>query len=473
MISISSIAVRTAIHMLLVLKPNLAINFYNNALFITAKQRHYKPIRNFLHHGRKITHTTNKRVDIIALTGEKTSISSSTYTSSSSLPWVQSLESTNDTSHNNNDDRSSISSKKKQLSIFSWNILAQYLFDAARSKWYNHILQKSVIHNNNDNENQQQEEILLFTYDWYHRWKMIQKELQQQSKCDIICLQEVEYKMYELDILPFMIHLGFDGIIQKSTQQHGIATFWRKSRFTLCNRSDRSRTLITTLKDHIDDNNTEIIAIINCHLQGNPTQAVARVNQLQHSIKDLQSAKFTIDEHKNNYHRRCDNVIICGDFNSQLGNSASSLYLRYGSCPEDIPMYEFIGSEDLIDDEQKRKIKQTMKPHGYNFHSAYPFDLVRTDSEDSLNYITFANKPGHYTVGLDQIWFHSSPSTDDETSQNQTVRVVGLKHPFHSEEHRNQVIQYGLPSPFHPSDHMSVGCILEWEVEQGKIDTLN
>ena len=41
--------------------------------------------------------------------------------------------------------------------------------------------------------------------------------------------------------------------------------------------------------------------------------------------------------------------------------------------------------------------------------------------------------------------------------------VVGIKDPFRSDEHCHQVIKYGLPSQFHPSDHLSIGCILEWD----------
>jgi mRNA deadenylase 3'-5' endonuclease subunit Ccr4 len=354
----------------------------------------------------------------------------------SSLPWIQSLATSQSKQHNpiNKD------IIKKQVSILSWNILAQHLFKSTE-QWYQHVSPQDPIHN------------------WDQRWNAIAKEIQN-VQGDIICLQEVEFEAFEQDIFPFMKGIGYDGIMQNSKSRrkehgYGVATFWKCNRFQLCDVSHHSRTMVTTLQDmsngnandknhHDDQGEKEIIAIINCHLEGKPNKSVTRVRQLQNSLHTLQT-KFS-------HHH----LVICGDFNCQLGQSACSTYLHYGSCPMHIPIIEF---GRRLGQEQINELDKGIRQHGYNLISAYPLEIM---DNDPFEYITFVNAPGQYTVGLDQIWYHSNV----EQQSNISDKVIGLKSPFHSTEHRNQIVQHGLPSRFHPSDHMSVGCVLEWEIHK-------
>lgn len=374
----------------------------------------------------------------------ESSSSTSMTTPTSSLPWTQSLATStskqinpiNNDNNNNNDNHNNII--KKQVSIFSWNILAQHLFDSTE-QWYQHVSPQDPVHK------------------WEQRWDAISKEIQN-VQSDIICLQEVEFEAFEQDILPFMKGIGYNGIMQNSKSRrkdhgYGVATFWKCNKFQLCHQSHHSRTMVTTLEDtsnyeendsDTDEGEKEIIAIINCHLEGKPNKSVTRVRQLQNSLHTLQT-KFS-------HHH----LIICGDFNCQLGQSACSTYLHYGSCPMHIPIIEF---GRPLGQEQIRELDRDIDQHGYNLISAYPLEIM---DNDPFEYITFANGPGQFTVGLDQIWYHSNIEQQPTTSD----KVIGLKSPFHSPEHRNEVIQYGLPSRFHPSDHMPVGCILEWEIDK-------
>jgi mRNA deadenylase 3'-5' endonuclease subunit Ccr4 len=368
-----------------------------------------------------------------------------------SLPWVQSLSTSNipfDTSTITSTSSSNISNKK-QTSIFSWNILAQHLFDSTQH-WYKYVSPNDPVHK------------------WSDRWPVIKDEIQS-SDGDIICLQEVEFTVFDEDILPSMQSLGYDGIAQNSKSRsrghsYGVATFWKKDRFQLRDAMHRSRTMITTLEDignvqisslstdtntdtniNTDNNkrdaNNEIVAILNCHLEGNPNKSVTRVKQLQSALKTLKN--------KYSHHQ----VIICGDFNCKLGESACSTFLHHGSCPKDVPIVEW--GRKLPQQQKDELVK--IKKHGYNLHSAYPMDLM---TKNPSEYITFVNEPRQFSVGLDQIWYHSNNPSPSPSSST----VVGLRHPFHSPEHRNQVIKNGLPSRFHPSDHMPIGCILEWDV---------
>ena len=405
----------------------------------------------------------NKLKVVVKESSSTVSKSTSSEDEPPSLPWVNSLATnvvvdeekvtdrhkrrflsllsccrSNHTNQVHHQQREDLTSLKKQTSIFSWNILAQHLFDGSKP-WFKHVAEADPVHT------------------WNNRWPAICEEIHL-SEGDIICLQEVEYDAFEKDILPTMKDLGYDGIIQKSKSRgknvrgYGVATFWKQDRFQLLDVSHHSRTMMTALEDHYNPNNytvedddtryNEIIAILNCHLEANPMKAVTRVRQLQ---KPLQELKKKFKHH---------HLLICGDLNSQLGQSASSTFLNHGSCPKHIPMTEW-GFK--LEQHQIDELDSDIDKHGYDLHSAYPMELGLNESSE---YVTYVSGPEDTTVGIDQIWYHDSRlSTSERFREN---IIVGLKDPFRSDEHHYQVIKHGLPSRFHPSDHLSIGCILEW-----------
>jgi 2',5'-phosphodiesterase len=49
---------------------------------------------------------------------------------------------------------------------------------------------------------------------------------------DIVCLQEVDSKIFDLDLQPLLKELNYEGFFQvKGTTAEGLATFWNSSRF--------------------------------------------------------------------------------------------------------------------------------------------------------------------------------------------------------------------------------------------------
>jgi hypothetical protein len=127
--------------------------------------------------------------------------------------------------------------------------------------------------------------------------------------------------------------------------------------------------------------------------------------------------------------------------NCQLGSSASSTYLETGTS---------LAGGQIMDWGQEVDFSH-VPSHKYTFNSVFPIDLSK---KDPTEYITFVSSPYHYTVGLDQIWVHDTLNA---------VKVIGLRSPFHSKEHKERVLTSGLPSEFNPSDHLPVGCILEFD----------
>ncbi len=60
------------------------------------------------------------------------------------------------------------------------------------------------------------------------------------------------------------------------------------------------------------------------HLEGHPLKSVARVTQLQNSLRDLAQGVHSAAHHA---------VVVAGDFNCQMRSSACGAYLSFQSCP--------------------------------------------------------------------------------------------------------------------------------------------
>lgn len=309
--------------------------------------------------------------------------------------------------------------------------MAQHLFDQTQ-KWYAHVAPDSSVHS------------------WPKRFLRILQELSR-SEADIICLQEVEFDAFDRDFLPPLREMGYDGIMQASKRRgsghgYGVATFWKSSRFRIQDTSHRSRTMITTFRDRCThtapgdhpNSNASIIAIVNCHLEGAPNEYTKRVKQLQNTLTEL-SSKFS-------HH----NLLLCGDMNCHLASSACATYMQLGCIPQ---------QAEIIDMGHRVSFSDTTAPlpHRYSLRSAYPIELA---TEEPTECITYVSAPGNYAVALDQIWWHDG-GTSSPTGTN-AIDVVGLKRPFRSREDRRRILATGLPSELHPSDHLPIGCILEW-----------
>jgi hypothetical protein len=138
--------------------------------------------------------------------------------------------------------------------------------------------------------------------------------------------------------------------------------------------------------------------------------------------------------------------VICGDFNCMMSQSAAATYMRTGSVNKGQLEWGKV-VDDAI---------SAIPSHTYSLKSAYTMELLE---QSPMDYITFVNEPGSFTFALDQIWYHDS--TDD-------VLVKGLRNPFHSPEQRKKILESGLPSEENPSDHLAIGCILEWKSDSQK-----
>ena len=333
------------------------------------------------------------------------------------INWISSLETHRDNS----------ATDPYQVSILSWNVLAQSLFDSS-PEWYEHV----HAHPN-------------APVSWKERLPRIM-EFISAAKSDIVCLQEVEYQSF-YDIKALMKCHGYSGTLQRkkrSTNKHGygVATFHRNDKFLLLDSFHRSRTMMTLLEDYSQSKDKDQphehkkLAIVNCHLEGNPKKSVMRVKQLQNTLKELAL----------NYDH--NDLIVCGDMNSEMSNSACSTYLEHGSCKDLNVIKEW---NQIVPNEVTN-----IPSHSYRLKSAYPSKLT---TDNRMDYVTFVSRPHSYAFGLDQIWYHDHGK---DSGGNLSVKVKGIKNPFRSPQHRQKIMESGLPSADNPSDHLPIGCILEW-----------
>jgi len=189
---------------------------------------------------------------------------------------------------------------------------------------------------------------------------------------------------------------------------------------------------------------------VNCHLEGAPLKSAQRVTQLSTTLQELQA------KHSH------QGLVVCGDFNSPLGASASSAFLSFGSVPEGVFEWGHPVPRDVCE----------VKPHGYadaKLQSALeypaptpttsPTSTPTTSSSEAAasfystgKHFTFCTRPGHTVDGLDQIWYSSS-----------SLEVVAVRALFRSSEERvHMATVTGCPCAENPSDHVPVAAVFKW-----------
>lgn len=211
------------------------------------------------------------------------------------------------------------------LRIASYNILADYYADTedARTKLFAYCPQYAI--------------------DIDYRKQLLIKEIVGYN-ADILCMQEVDFKVFDLDLIPFLGEQDMQGVHdKKGTTPEGLATFFRIDRFELvesyglnigetikthpaCNElfqklqyneqlitrlTDRSTTLqIVLLKSK--DFPEKYFLIANTHLYFHPDADHIRLLQISFSM-------LLIDDYMKKFKEKYSSnlsLLFCGDFNS-------------------------------------------------------------------------------------------------------------------------------------------------------------
>lgn len=163
---------------------------------------------------------------------------------------------------------------------------------------------------------------------------------------DIICLQEVDSKIFDLDLVPFLRMSDYVGTFQpKGNTAEGLATFFNSNKFSLIRNyglnigeniqtldifndlwikiqnneplvkriTERSTAVQVTAIKAIDSN--KIVIIANTHLYFHPDADHIRLLQIGFSMKYVDYVHHQIKQELN-VDGNDISVVFCGDFNS-------------------------------------------------------------------------------------------------------------------------------------------------------------
>ncbi|XP_071149413.1 2',5'-phosphodiesterase 12-like [Mytilus edulis] len=270
---------------------------------------------------------------------------------------------------------------------------------------------------------------------------------------DLICLQEVDRKVFINDLLPAFESLGYSGVLQEKggTTPEGEATFYRNAKFRQvqdCSieirksvneddiQSDIKNIVSTneTLKQEMDTRGSVVqvlvlesvlnpgcrLCVANTHLYFHPKaccirslQTVAIIRHLQDVIQKQKAEGFKVS------------FVFCGDFNCSPTGGA----------------YEFITKKHLGPDNYSWSTNPDLTLEGASF--SHGLDL--TNSCGILDYTNYARS---FHEQLDYIFIDSTMDV---------LRVIPM--PEHSEVEQH----IALPSVVFPSDHIAQICDLKWK----------
>ncbi|XP_078036760.1 2',5'-phosphodiesterase 12 [Augochlora pura] len=268
---------------------------------------------------------------------------------------------------------------------------------------------------------------------------------------DIICLQEVDIKVYEEDLFPSLSVLDYNGECNlKNDSREGLAIFYNQNRFdkldsnfsVISHNTDLNDFNTTWLKIQNDNvkqlfldrntivqaialkskENSEILIVGNTHLYFRPEADHIRLLQAYYCLMYLK--EFTKNIKLKN--PECNvSILYCGDFNSAPENGIYQLmtqkhipedYADWKSCPE-----QFVENVTL--------------KHDINLSSA-------------CGTPEFTNYTATFSGCLDYIFYQT-----DYLGVEQVI-------PMPTEEELS--LHTGLPSVVFPSDHISLCVDLKW-----------
>ncbi|XP_045471233.1 2',5'-phosphodiesterase 12 isoform X1 [Harmonia axyridis] len=287
-----------------------------------------------------------------------------------------------------------------------------------------------------------------------YRKQLILKELMGYN-ADIICLQEVDRKVFNHDLTPFFSRLGYEGdyAIKGGEVAEGVASFFNLEKFTKLESSrivfsehidkdqiffhiwekiSENKPLVTRIKDlkstlqvvllESRHKENELILVANTHLYFHPDADHIRLIQGGLAISYIQSC---LDNFKTKYTNKRISVLFCGDFNSVPECGIYKLFTT-GSVPED-----FIDYSSNKDEEVKNlKLEQNI-----------PLDSACGTPQ-------FTNFTSGFADCLDYIFY-----------QKTNLKITQVV-PLPSNE---ELTQYtALPSIVAPSDHVALISDLEW-----------
>ncbi|ODQ78636.1 hypothetical protein BABINDRAFT_51437 [Babjeviella inositovora NRRL Y-12698] len=292
---------------------------------------------------------------------------------------------------------------------------------------------------------------------WALEWNYRREQLRQQIlgfDSDVLCLYEVETKMFEDFWSPLFAEHGYRGVFycktraktmseKDSKKVDGCATFYKWKKFDLLEKKNieytgavlgqdkykktddvfnrfmnKDNIALVTLLRHIDTGNKIVVACT--HLHWDPKFNDVKTVQVAVLLEELTG----LVKKYNHVHGPNDSVknyplIICGDFNSDVDSAVYELFSQ-GSVSKHLD----------TDGRDYGKFTDEGFHHQFSLRSAY----------DSIGELPFTNLTPSFTDVIDYIWYSTT-----------TLSVKGLLGKIDPAYLKNII---GFPNAHFPSDHI-------------------
>jgi len=299
----------------------------------------------------------------------------------------------------------------------------------------------------------------LWALQWQYRSQRLLREILT-YKAEIICLQEVQENHYKKFFLPKLNENGYDGVFKRKTRESrtsdpdavdGCAIFFDRKRFALREKhvvefnklaemhfgADRqfyrrlskgNVGLILVLEDlsprpfaHGMAGRSQI-CVVNTHIFWDPEYKDVKLWQTYILMQQLQARL---------QHRKLP-LVLCGDFNSEVGSAVYEFLSENALSPEN-PIMKEANAQKLL-----------------HYHHSLEHALPLQSAYSAIGEPKFTNYTGHYVGTLDYIWF-----------SHDILRLVSL---LEIDEESALKKYTALPSPLHPSDHLPLLAEFTWRI---------
>ncbi|ESO96768.1 hypothetical protein LOTGIDRAFT_201951 [Lottia gigantea] len=264
---------------------------------------------------------------------------------------------------------------------------------------------------------------------------------------DVICLQEVDAKCFDYQLVPALSVLGFKGIFKPKTgSSEGAALFYQESKLRLLEQHDIDITPeiktgsiysdiwqkvseLPALKTFFEDRTNilqmgvfecvekpgHVLCIANTHLFFHPNASHIRLLQIAVCMRHLQDILTQVS------------FIFCGDFNS-CPKSGVNTFMTTQHIPSDYHLWNSNGVEEKL---------TTLELH----HSL--------NIESGCGYCDYTNYTTGFHEQLDYIFIDSN-----------NLRVTQI---IPQPDHGDITAHIALPSIVAPSDHIAQICDIQWK----------
>jgi 2',5'-phosphodiesterase len=273
---------------------------------------------------------------------------------------------------------------------------------------------------------------------------------------DIMCLQEVDNKVFDGDLFPVFSAKGYDGVFDRKggTVSEGAACFWNAAKFSKLDSSrmvlgeaviedpkfediknaisandklkesfiGRTTALQTVILESCHDKSRGLV-IGTTHLYFKPDADHIRLLQIAMIMRELEAA---VQAGQKNWPEKKFSLLLCGDFNSTPTFGVLE-FMKTKTIGNKYPDWSSAGEDE--------QVKDLSINHSFNMNTACGTPKYTT-----------------YTIGFKDCIDYIFYQTDDI----QVTNVV----PFPLEEELK--VHQGLPNIVFPSDHIACIADLKW-----------